>query len=284
MTEQTTTADAVSEASPIVDKLDQIVDDQVALETSEREKVEATTEEAKPPEENEIDESQEPQNKSYLNALAKSKGKIAKERFLNQEAQKRIAELESRLKAPESKTTPDDGRPKEQDYGKDGKTWGDYARDLAKFEAKQIAEETKKYTQEQTSKDERHAYMTERVEHAEENSLSAAKAFPDFKQIETDNMGVISSLPQTIKDLFLDSDNPSYAFYQLVKDGQLEELADVSPSKAALMIARAEDKALAAKKPKTNAPQPLSAAKGSAQGSKPLDDYSPNDIRKWLKS
>jgi hypothetical protein len=282
MTDTTTTADAVSEASPIVDKLDQIVDDQIALETSEREKA-ATTEEAKPAEETEIDESQEPQNKSYLNALAKAKGKMAKERFLRQEAEKRIAELEAR-KAPESKTIPDDGRPKEQDYGKDGKTWGDYARDLAKFEAKQIADENKKSTQEQTSKDERHAYMTERVEHAEENSLSAAKAFPDFKQIEADNMGVITSLPQTIKDLFLDSDNPSYAFYQLVKDGQLEELADVSQAKAALMIARAEDKALASKKPKTNAPSPLSAARGTAKGEKSLDQYSPDELRKWMRS
>lgn len=276
MTEQTTGASAPSDASPIVDKIDQIIDEGLA------EKPESETKPEEPAAD-EVDPAQEPDSKSYLNALAKAKGKATKERFLRQEAEKRIAELEARHKAPESKTTPDDGRPQEKDYGKDGKTWGDYARDLARFEAKQIADENKRTTQEQTSKDERQERIQERVEHAADNSVAAAKAFADFKQVENDNMDVIRSLPDTIKELLRESDNPAYAFYQLAKDGQLSDLADVSPAKAALMIARAEDKALASKKPITKAPAPLSAAKGTAQGSKPITEFSPNDLRKWLR-
>lgn len=284
MTDQTTTAAAVSEASPIVDKLDQIVDD--AITNQEPPKEEVKTEDVASDVENEVDESQEPQNKSYLNALAKAKGKMAKERFLRQEAEKRIADLEAKHKAPESKETQtvNDGRPKEEDYGKNGKTWGDYARDLARYEAKTFAEENKRTTQEQTSEIERQERIQERVEHAADNSVAAAKTFADFKQVETDNMDVIRSLPDTIKELLRESDNPAYAFYQLAKDGLLSDLADVSPAKAALMIARAEDKALAAKKPITKAPAPLSAAKGTATGEKPLQERSGDELRKWLYS
>lgn len=277
MTEQTTTAPAVSEAAPIVNKLDQIVDDAIANQEQQKEEVktEAVSDQ-------EVDESQEPKEKPYLNALAKAKGKATKERFLRQEAEKRIAELEARVKAPEGKDTPKSGAPLEKDF--EGKPWGEYARAVAKYEAQQIAEENKRTTQEQASKAERQERIQERVEHAADDSVVAAKTFADFKQVEADNMEAIISLPEPIKELLRETDKPAHAFYQLAKDGQLEALADASPSKAALMIARAEDKALASKKPTTKAPAPLSSAKGTASGEKPLEERSGDELRKWLRS
>ncbi len=102
--------------------------------------------------------------------------------------------------------------------------------------------------------------------------------------MEANNVNAVRNLPQAIKEIVLESDNPSYAIYQLAKDGQLDDLAEASPARAALMIARAEDKALAQCKPKTQAPSPLSSAKGTAKGEKSLDQYSPDELRKWMRS
>lgn len=274
MTEQTTAAPAAGDAPSIVDKLDQIISDGLADKPAETNETPADEPAA------ETDPAQEPDSKAYLNALAKAKGKATKERFLRQEAEKRIAALEAQYKAPESKEK-STGAPDPKDY--EGKPWADYVNAVVKFEARQNAEEQRKVTQEQTSTAERQARIHERVEHAADNSVAAAKAFADFKQVETDNMDVLVTLPETVKELLRESDNPAYAFYQLAKDGQLEQLADVSPARAALLIARAEDKALAAKKPVTKAPAPLASAKGTASGSKPLAERSPDELRKWMR-
>lgn len=284
MTEPTTAAPAAGEATPIVDKIDQIFFD--AIKPEEPAAAEEPIDPLAAGDDPDIEPAKEPTEKSYLNALAKAKGKATKERFLRQELERRIADLEAR-KAPEGKTPPDDGRPKEENYGpqgKDGKTWGDYARDLARYEAKQLAQEMNKTTREQASAYERQERIQERVDHAADNSVAAAKAFADFKQVESENMDVIRSLPEPVKELLREADNPAYAFYQLAKDGQLDQLADVSPARAALLIARAEDKALASKKPVTKAPAPLASARGTASGEKSLDQYSPDELRKWMRT
>lgn len=286
MTESTTAAPAAGEASPIVDSVDKIFNEAFKPEDTPAAE-EPNPEQPATENEPEIDPAKEPTEKSYLNALAKAKGKATKERFLRQELERRIADLEARTKAPEGKTTPDDGRPKEENYGpqgKDGKTWGDYARDLASYEAKRMAAEVNKQTREQASAFERQARIQERVDHAADNSVAAAKAFADFKQVETDNMDALRNLPESIKELFREADNPAYAFYQLAKDGQLDQLEDVSAARAALLIARAEDKALASKKPVTKAPAPLTSARGTASGEKSLDQYSPDELRRWMRT
>lgn len=270
MTEQTTEAQASAEAAPIVDAVDQIVNDAVEQNKQDEPQKEAE----------EIDETKEPKEKSYLNALAKKKGQLTKERFLRVELEKRIADLEAKQKAPESKQ-PDDV-PNEKDF--EGKPWGEYARAVAKYEAQKLAEENKKTTQEHTSNVERQAYVQERVDHAADNSAAAAKAFPDFKQVENDNMDFVRTLPDPIKEVLREADNPAYAFYQLAKDGQLEELSEASPARAALLIARAEDKALASKKPVTKAPAPLASAKGTGSGGKSLDAMSGEELVKWVNS
>lgn len=272
MTEPTTAAPAAGEATPVVDKIDQIINEGLAEQVPEEKPVDEAVDV--------VDPEKEPTEKAYLNALAKAKGKATKERFLRMEMEKRIAELEAR-KAPESKDAPKDGPPLEKDF--EGKPWGEYARAVAKYEAQRMAQELNKQTQEQTSQFERQARVQERVERAADNSVAAAKAFADFKQVETDNMDVIRNLPEPIKELLRESDNPAYAFYQLAKDGQLDQLFDVSNARAAIMIARAEDKALASKKPVTKAPAPLASSKGNATGSKPLVERSPDELRKWLR-
>lgn len=275
MTEQATAAPAAGEASPIVDKIDQIFSDELAKPETE------TTTEEPPAATDDVDPAQEPDNKTYLNALAKAKGKATKERFLRQESEKRIAALEAQLKAPEGKPAPT-GAPDPKDF--EGKPWAEYVNAVVKFEARQSAEEQRKTTQEQTFKTERQERIQERVEHAADNSVAAAKTFADFKQVESENMDVIRSLPETVKELLREADNPAYAFYQLAKDGQLDQLSEVSPARAALLIARAEDKALAAKKPVTKAPPPLASARGTASGEKSLDQYSPDELRKWMRT
>lgn len=131
------------------------------------------------------------------------------------------------------------------------------------------------------------ALEAERAAAIDENAAAAAKAFPDFFKVMDDNAAALRGMPEHIRDALLEAENGAYALYHALKEGQLTDLYSMPPVKAAMAIARLEDRAISSvPKPKTvsSAPAPLAAAKGTAPGGKSLDRMTADELMEWLKS
>lgn len=254
-----------------------------AAETpTEETKVEETTAEETVVENEEVEQKAEEPAKpetdaekaKLLNKLSRENRKIGK---LTAEKYQLKQELEA-LKA--QKVTIKEGEPQESDF--EGKPYGEYLKAVAKWEAKQLFNENQLKQVEEKTKESNDDWKQERLELARENGEMARKAFPDFDKITNE---VYDILDPKLHDVFLEADNGAFALYTLVKEGKIEELNELSPTKAAMMISRYEDKGLAlSKKPTTKAPAPLSPSKGNTIGNKSLENKSTAELLKWATS
>jgi hypothetical protein len=245
-------------------------------------KVEANTEETvvenKEEAVTEVEETSKPdaadEKAKLLNKLSRENRKIGK---LTAEKYQLKQELEA-LKSKQ--VIIKEGEPQESDF--EGKPYGEYLKAVAKWEAKQLFNESKIQQVEEKTKESNDDWKQERLELARENGALATKAFPDFEKV-TD--AVFSTLDPKLHDVFLEADNGAFALYALVKEGKIDELNELSTTKAAMMISRYEDKGLAlSKKPTTKAPAPLSPSKGNTTGSKAVETKSTAELLKWVAS
>lgn len=233
--------------------------------------------------------------KKARNALSYRDKKIGK---LQAEKQQLLRELELSRQPPANRQQPQqrlnqqveqqpqqqtpDGYPKEDDFS----NWGDYTKALARFEAEQIFKERHRQESESKVRAIDAEWESERGEAMDESAEDAKKQFPDFEKIVGQALQSVEIEPHVFHAL-LESDKSAYALYALAKDGKLAELNAASPTKAAMMIARYEDKAIELSKPKTpisNAPKPLTPGKGVASSGKSLDQMSGHELLAWSKS
>lgn len=282
MTNQTTPAQAGGEAQPIADAnpIDSIIDNAV-IESNEATKempgAEATdTKDA-------AAETEEAWPKKAENALAKAKGRAAQlkaerdnERAARQRLEQQLAQY-SQSQNPQQKPV-NTGEPKEGDFT----SYADYMRavqkyDLeqgfAKYEGKQ--QETQKTQQEQ-------AYYEGLYKQTQAKSDEFISQVPDAQSVFDEHAETIEACPDNIYKLFLESGDAPLAAYNLAKQGRLEEIIAMSPAKAAIEIGRALAQAPA--KPKTKAPTPLPATRGSVPSGKSLDQMSGPELLKWVNS
>jgi hypothetical protein len=215
-------------------------------------------------------------DKKFENMKARLKNE---KRAAQYEAQKLRAELDQ-LRAqqqpknqPQNDGAPDENDPKYQNYG-------DYLKDVVRWEAKQALQEGQKAQQEQQVSERVQAYKAEREQVVSEMADKAIESIPDFKNILTEHVDILDHFPPHIEMAFLEADNAPLAFYALAKEGKLESLLTMSPNQAAMAIGRAQDRGEAmTKKPTTNAPAPLSANKGTGTGSKSPDSMSYAELK-----
>lgn len=247
-------------------------------EAAKEEPVEESGESTQPPKSEEV-----AFPKKAVNAISYRDKKIGR---LQAERDHMRQELEQLRQKPASAETKADGEPKEADY--EGKPYGEYLKAVARYEAAQHFKENKAKEIEQRTQSEAQEWEAERSAVIDENHAAAQKAFPDFKDVmdeAADDKGMIP-LSQNLRRAILESDNGAYALYALIKEGLLDQANQMSLPKAAMTVARMEDRGLALSKVKkvTKAPEPMAPAKGAASATRSLDQMSGKELLKWVKS
>lgn len=271
MTDTTSPATgAEAQALPDANPIDTFIDE--AIETDA--KPEGEQPEEKP-------EAETPWPKKAENALAREKGKSAKYKFQAQQERERTAQLETRLAQLEQKVTPKaktDGAPSEKDFT----NYADYleAKNAHAIEQKFAERDSKQSETQKTAQYK--AWENTRINEVDRQAAEFTQAVPEIEALYAEYAEELQELPLTHKQIFLESDNAPQAFYNLAKEGKLEALASMSPARAAMEIGRAAAQAVI--KPKTNAPKPLPASRGSVASSKSLESMSGDELLKWVYS
>jgi len=224
--------------------------------------------------------------KKLQNALARKERRIGQ---LTAQKYQYQNDLDSHRKQLETYQAPKEaksGRPDPEVYKAQGKTWDAYLEDLADWKVSEGLTKAQQKNAEAQKTNEKAAWREERGQALSEDAAAARESFSDFQNVIQEHADVLQSLPEHIHDAFLECDNPAHAFYALCKEGTLEQVLQAkTATRAAALIAKAEDKAQALKaKPVTKAPAPMTPAKGTAPGSKTLDQMSGSQIRDWVRS
>lgn len=235
------------------------------------------------PEQAEVEIKERPEEmfpKKAVNALSRRDKQIGK---LKAEKQQMQQELEALRIKGVPKTEVKDDSPKEENFA----TYGEYLRAEARFAAKQELNEVQSKQQTETAKTEAQEWETERQEAIDENHQEALKAFPDLPELVAKNVDANGKIPLSpdARRALLESDNGAFALRQILKDGLLSDLNEMSPAKAAMLVARMEDKGLAQSKIKSvsKAPTPMMPSKGNASSGGKAEDELINDILAYVK-
>ena len=234
------------------------------------EATEETTEEAQATEDT-------PFPKKAVNALARRDKKYSK---LQAQHAADLSELQTFREQAKKAEIAD--VPQEDAYD----NYGDYLKAVTRHEVKQEASEETQKQQEAQFAEKEQAYVVERETYAIERAQAAIAEIPGYQQLVTENADVLQSLPPHLERAFLEADEPAHAFYALAKEGGLEELASMSPARAAMAIGKAEVRgaAMAQKKQTTKAPAPIASLKGGGKTSKSLDTMNSDQLLAWVNS
>lgn len=151
---------------------------------------------------------------------------------------------------------------------------------LRKHELKERERELSLHQANQQNTDQQ--WLVERGDALDQASAEVAKSLPDFEALVTKHGKTISGFPADVKRSILEADSSEaiIAFYNLAKEGRLEELAHMTPFQIGVTIAKSQSPL---KKPLSNAPAPLSSAKGRG-GSKTADAMDADELLKWVYS
>lgn len=149
----------------------------------------------------------------------------------------------------------------------------DYKIDQKFAEHKGKEQQTRDLEQEQT-------WEAERSDIIDRQAEEFAKEQPEINTLFQENAELVKGFPKEIKHALLAADNAPLAFFNLAKEGKLEELGQMSLVDAKVEIRLAQLKQ--PEKPKTKAPAPLPASRGSVPASKPYDKYSPREAWQLL--
>jgi hypothetical protein len=269
-------APAVADAQPnaVVNPIDAIID---SAET-EGTQPEVADEPAKPDQPKELSPAEELEK--LRRAKARDDRRIGKLTAQKYQYQKEADELRARFSKPEQATQKplNTGEPKETDFN----NYAEYMRAVNKYDLQQelAQRDSKQQVTQQTAQEQ--AWIGQREQAVALKAQEFAKENPEVIALVEEYGEVIDELPPAIQRAFLEADNAPLAFFNLAKEGRLEELANMSPARAAMEIGRAQMQAPA--KPKTKAPTPLPASRGSVASGKSLDQMSGKELLKWSKS
>ena len=203
--------------------------------------------------------------------IGKLSAELQAERLARQELEKRFTGEPQAAKA--------EGEPKESDF----ENYGDYLRAFVRWEKKQEIQEHEAKTRAESQKAELESWEAERGQVFDESVKTAKKTFSDYAQILDEYAAEYDDLPTHVLDAAFELENGASALYMAAKDGVLEKLAQTrSATQAGIMLAKLEEKALAASKskPLTKSPTPMTPVKGIAAVSTPIEKMSPKEILK----
>lgn len=242
------------------------------IDTPQETEVKAT-EESTPTETHEPEDVPFP--KKAVNALSRRDKQIGK---LQAQLAAERAELakyrEQQAKAPQL--------PSEESFD----NYGEYlkAKNRAEFEQEQ-SEKTRQQQERQLSQ-QREQWIAERTDYAIDKAQKAIQSIPEYKQLLVENADIVNSFPDHVANAFYEADEPALAFLALAKEGKLDALLQMSPSRVAIEIGKAEirGEALSKAKPVTKAPAPLEGLKGTGGSTKTLDTMNHEQLMAWVDS
>lgn len=290
MTDETTPAEAGGESEP-VSKIDAIITEAARKteaedqpEQSEKSQ-EPDTEETKELSSEEKAAQAEKQRERQRKRADRNLFKYEREREAKQRAERRLSEISAAQAELEKK-----GAPKISDF--EGRPYEDYLDAITEWKIERKSIESQRATAEKEAKEVNDSLAA--IEQEDEQELQQAtninvgearKTFPDMDKLG-EKYGDIP-VPDHIWRVFQKTDNPGFALYSVMKDGALEDICAMDPMRAAMVIARHEDKALALAKPKTvsDAPAPRSSpGGGGASGGKTVERMSGKELLSIIRS
>lgn len=219
-------------------------------------------------------ETQKPDSdKKLTNKLSRQDRKIGQ---LTAIKHQQAAELEALRKQiagsqqPQAKSE----APKESDY----ESYHEYMRALQKHDLEQFKSELSKNGAQEQEALQVQRWAQERTEALGNKAQEFLGANPDAAELLEDYHDL--EFPPHIERIFLEADPQETitAFVNLAREGKLEALASMTPTQAAMTIAKASQ----AKPQVSKAPTPISPARGSAGGGKSLDRMSPDELMAWV--
>lgn len=219
----------------------------------------------------------EPDDKALAKKLSKQDRRIGRMTAEKYQMRQTIAQLEEKLAKLSA--------PKEADF--EGKPYEELLEAKAEHAADKRFIENKASDMKAQLSDSEKAWREERAQFLDDNGAEAAKTLPDFHDVMKQSNRAMAALPAEIKDVFLEADNGAFALYALAKEGMLEDLADMSPARAAMVVAKMEEKGLQLSKVKevSKAPAPIEAVRGTGTVSKSLASMSADELYdNWYKS
>lgn len=222
--------------------------------------------------------------KKAVNAISHRDRKIGKlQAQLNAERSAREA-LEKRNSAPATQTNAQ-GVPAKLPTGEPNPDYYTNYDDLTQARIDYVADKkvgalTK--AQEETQRtQQQQAYVSQLESTVAAKAQSFIKENPEAQAIIEEYADIADEFPEHVQMAFLEADNAPLAFYNLAKEGKLESLITMSPSRAAMEIGRAQAQAFV--KTVTKAPSPMSTAKGTAT-TKSVENMNSKDLLKWINS
>lgn len=196
-----------------------------------------------------------------------------------------LRELQAKEQTKQNTNTqPANAEPQEKDFA----TYGEFLQASTLYKLRQELAEAKKaeHTERtnETKSAERKRYVETKSQSIIEAAQKYARQLPDYQQVVQENHDIIDNFPEAIQDLFLEADDAALAFYNLAKDGTLATLAEMTPARAALAIAKAHKAPTPQRQ--TQAPRPMQGASGTGQSASNLGQImkNPDALRKWIKS
>lgn len=220
-----------------------------------------------------------PWPKKAQNAVSRRDKAIGKLKAEVQMRDQRIADYEAKIaQATPKQDAVDPSAPREDQFN----NYGEYLKAIAKHEARKEWDAEQGKTRESTLTQQREAHKAQREEVVAQQAQEFFKTTPDAQQLFAEYADVFDTLPPMIEALFMEADNAPLAFYNLAKEGKLEEVAAMSPARAAMAIGQAQGKATASVRQVSNAPAPIAGANGQGSRAKSLDNMSYGEMKTWL--
>lgn len=270
-------AEASTEATPAKAETPEV-------EAKNEEKPAEVKPEAKP--EPEEDVSSKPDSELTPEQLAKREAnrqshRNSREAKLRRELRE-LREFKANLETKQTQPAPaKDDAPKEEDFD----SFLDFVKATAKYEAKQELAQAKPPEPQQPQVDPK---RVERIQQIAQQEQDFAKRTPEYTQLYEQHGAFMENMPQHVAEAFLEADDAITAIYALMKEGKLYDLEDMSPSRMAMEIGKAEERGKSYINTvirTTNAPPPITPLKGTAKGGKTPDQMSADEIvNVWLKS
>ncbi len=240
------------------------------------------------PEESASEEENQAPKKEKGNKLKERFDKLTKQRTaleteLAAEREARL-ELERRLngnKEPEI-TNSNDGKPLADNFD----TYADYLEALADWKAEQKFAQREQKAAEERARNE----MIEQQKRISQKFDDARSEIEDFDEVFDPDIDISMAMRQAM----FESDIPGHLAYYLSKNPEeASSIAAMSPTKAAMQMARIEQKILSAKSPKepekttndvSKAPEPIKPVRqGSSGSTKNPEDMSHKEFTAWYK-
>lgn len=149
-----------------------------------------------------------------------------------------------------------------------------------KIEKKFAEREGKQQEERKTEKEQE--WEAQRSDIVDKQASEFAKEHPEINALFDEYEDTIRDFPKEIKHALLAADNAPLAFFNLAKEGKLEDLAQMSLVDAKVEIRLAQLKQ--PEKAKTKAPAPLPASRGSVPSGKDPSQMTDAEFNAWRRA